>query len=428
MSGVYRLYRHHSHIQRARYVPSAAAAVATSLSVRTWAATLAAIHAASVVPRQSVAVRVAVQRRRQRIAVLVGVRAPDPIYSTVFFAVLPRSVLTAHARLVLTTAAGATLVVPVADAAPTWAVDDIGTFSGFTSVDHYLGTGLDPEDARGWGNLSIRFDHPTLGPWAGDVLVMNRGGSEVEIVGQNALGRLQERRTVPLFRPIAGSAGQLIYRAVVEAASDDAPLFASVRVDADGPMLTAEWRDDEVWQFVRRIAEDGGMRVWCDEDRNLVVRRRVGRDLRGTVRLTRGTQVLDVRAPVDKATIANDLVGVTRERDWERSARVRIEDLPSIGTWGRRQSAAAYPGTTPGAIEFRVRSDLSRLSRPSTPIEIDVADVERCWAGFREGDVLRLGARVLGVEQGMEVLTRRWSAGDGRLVATGTLVGLTEAA
>jgi hypothetical protein len=352
-----------------------------------------------------------------------------PFVVAAVFAVGERYHASLHSQLVVTGPGGTSPIqLPIREPAITWAVGNIPLLSGFITVDEFIQSGFDPLDAVGWMNKELYFEHTHLGRWSGLLQVVNRQQDRVEIVGEGWVSRLRTRTTVPIYHPVSGPGGLLAYRLLIDSATDDSHGFTSIEVDADGPILSAEWRSDNLYQALRRLCDESGLTFWCSEDQELTVRRRIGQDLTGSVRLAYGLQITSLRAAVDRTTVINDLTGVSEDGNFEQSSRVQVEDLASVYTYGRNQAVAQYPGTTRGSIEWRARSDLANFTHPSTPAEITVSNTDDCWASFREGDVVRVAAPVLGDDQAFEIYTRTWQPSTNELVCVGNLLSLEDLA
>lgn len=270
-----------------------------------------------------------------------------------------------------------------------WAVNEIGLLSGIAPTADLFATGL--RDIRG---KRLTYEHPTAGRWEGRITTPAWGPRTVEVVAESMASYLRRRRTARTARPDAAPAGALFARLMADLATDDPLPLGPAGTDGDGDPITVEWRAEDAWDVTRRLVEDGGMEFRVNDDREPEFRVRVGRDVSDAVLLADGAggAVVGEYAWVeDLWTVENDLLGIGGDDLFAAAAATAVEDGVAIRALGRFQGSRAYPDLGSGdAIEARLRQELARRKDGTSTVRLTTVDAGGVWAGFREGDSVRV--------------------------------------
>jgi hypothetical protein len=100
---------------------------------------------------------------------------------------------------------------------------------------------------------------------------------------------------------------------------------------------------------------------------------------------------------------------------------VRVENVESIGAVGRRQGSAGIAGGSHAAhIRARAFGMVNELSAQGVAVEMDVLNVDRCWAWFRDGDLICVLLPSISVRLTVRVMAR--SLDDGVVMGVAGIV------
>lgn len=282
--------------------------------------------------------------------------------------------------------------VPAASIAASWRVSGEGRLSFHIPANVAHRFGFDDLNGR-W----VRWEHPLMGLWGGVVLVKNIDiGRSVECSCASLVRHLSGRRLPRKSTPATGSPGTLFLRAINAVANNDAAIpFDDVQADEDGLALTSDWRGNDLGREVENLARQGDCEydATLQEDNRMTLefRRQIGRDQRGRVLLAEGYQIADGQIRESIEDMANDVLGVAADRDWDKSAGGIVLNPDSIDTYGRRQVTIRYVGVTQRAgFEPLARRDLKTLSAPAIPLSVTMPDTEPQLRDILQGDTIRL--------------------------------------
>ena len=280
----------------------------------------------------------------------------------------------------------------VASVGASWRLNAPGILSATMAADTaWL---LDVADFNG---LWVRWDHSMMGPWGGRVTDtrVNFDTGTVELSCESFLTTLKNRRTRKSERTVNASPGSLVYRAFGDVSSNDLP-FDSILCDTGGSPVTMQWRADDLYGVVTRLASTNGYQfdATLDPDEWTVdfqFRRQVGRDMTGSVILIEGYQIAGGTSVRSSASLVNDILAVDGDAAWDDVVTIPVVDPDSIQTYGRRQDTVRYYGlSTRESLYSRAKLDLETATDPVTPVSFKLSDREPQLADIRCGDTIRV--------------------------------------
>jgi hypothetical protein len=309
--------------------------------------------------------------------------------------------------------------VAVSDLSCGWAVSQVGMLSCFVTGTDARSSGITNPLGR-W----TRFEHPTAGPWAGRISAVTYRAGGIELTGETFHCLLKKRLTLRTYRQDTASAGDLWMRLLSDLTAYDEPLWLnSYGADGGGDPVAYEFRGDDAYEATQALADQGGMEWHVDEDRNAAMRMRIGSDLSATVHLEGGYHITDeYEVVLDLWAIANDLLGISGDSDYERSAFWSEADSASIKQYGRLQEPLILLGLADkSTIEPRVRMELARRAGAVGVFDLTLTDVDRCYSWFREGDSITVTVGDPALSFVGRVLTRDLTLNQNALRITGNV-------
>ncbi len=275
-----------------------------------------------------------------------------------------------------------------ADLSRGWAVSEAGILSGFAVSADVRGTLL--SDFRGkW----IACAGGQEGPWNGVITAAPLKPGGRDITAETHHCQLKSRLTPRSNHRDSAPAGALWVNMLSTLQFGEDPLwFASYGADEHTDPMPWEWRLEDAYEATLSLAQEGGMEWHVDADRNAAMRERVGSDLSATVHLVGKHHVVDYELPEDLWVVANEVVGVAGDADFERAQTVTVADPDSIATFGRRyQTALVAPNAVDrSTIEPLARAELNRRKDGHGPFDITIVNEGRVYSRFREGDSIRV--------------------------------------
>lgn len=241
--------------------------------------------------------------------------------------------------------------------------------------------------------------HGPTGPWAGYVedLSTDVASGVIELSCTDMSSLLDLMMTPRTYRLTSSSAGALIGRTIRDSGVDTGSWFTRLIIDEDGPPVTVEARGEQTGNVVRTLANGAGGQwfVEIEEDKALTFTYQANPlDMRGSILLVEGHNVLDGSVRPSIANLINDLLGVANDRDWQRAGAARVTNLKSVRLYDRRRAAKRYPGHTHKAsLESRARADLAALSVPSGPVSLEISAQSRIVTDLRIGQLVRFWSK-----------------------------------
>lgn len=271
-----------------------------------------------------------------------------------------------------------------------WPVNGIGRFSGLIPAAVAWDQGISD-----YTDLWLRWRSPSGRLWGGIVRdVVVRLGTTVELSASSFLDELNYLTTRPVYRQAMATAGALIKRAIIDTPGKFA-IFDELDTDDVGPLLTAEWRVDRLYQVVQRLADSGNLQyrdeLNDDWSRSLRARARVGEDKSADILLIEGRHFGTGSAAKSVKAIANSIYAKSADRDWEDAPGTTVMDLDSYAARGLRQTARRYYGLhSISGLAARARAELVELARPQIPLSIEVRSDEPLLSEIDPGDTIRV--------------------------------------
>lgn len=311
--------------------------------------------------------------------------------------------------------------VPVASVTLSWGVSEIGLFSAVLA-------------SRDWNRLPwstplglwVYVEHETLSPWGGvieDATVDLFKGS-IELSAGSFATLMRKKRTSRSYRTQAAPAGSLWLRAMTDVQTDHDLDIDDAQADEGGNLFAVEWRGDDLFQFTDSLASSSNHEydVTVDSDRQIAAefREQVGRDMRGSVLLIEGRDVIDGTIALSSYDLVNDQLAVSADSDWERTDHVVVTDADSIDTYGRQQGIAAYDyATRRASLLPRAQEALVTLAQPAIPATLRVPATNGQLARFVQGDTIRVWSASANGMYDMRVISRALDADEGVVTIAG---------
>jgi hypothetical protein len=257
----------------------------------------------------------------------------------------------------------------------------------------------------------IRYDHKTLGVWAGQITECEAdlATGTLEIAATDFSSLLESRRLAKVYDVTSSTAGALFRRIIVDS-QREVDLYSWIRLggaDETGDPLDIELRGGTVLEAVEALESNSNEEWYVDENRNAYWTRRRGRNRTAAVQLVENIHVAGGRYTLALGPIKNDLLVVPANEAYASSESFVIDDDDSIKRYGRRQEQLTYTtGVTKASLLPVARRDLNRLKSLGDTIEFDVVnvalnDVSCAFESFREGDSIML--LLPGVNRNMQV-------------------------
>jgi hypothetical protein len=280
--------------------------------------------------------------------------------------------------------------VRVGNVSANWQINGIGRLSALVPIREAWRQGIDD-----YTDLELYWKHPTMGVWAGVVKMTRvRSGETLELSARSLVRKLRKSRVNRTYSQRRGSAGALVFRALQDG-NGERPLFDQIRVDDAGPLISVDWRADDRFTVVDRLAKASGQqyRVDLNDDwtSTFQFRQRVGEEKQGEILLAEGYNVADVEIVTNADDIENDILAVSADDDWADAAFTYVRDGKSIRDRGRQQGTRRYYGlNSPGALAERALVELKQYRTPTIAVTLTMSARSPLLAEIREGDRVRL--------------------------------------
>lgn len=280
--------------------------------------------------------------------------------------------------------------VRVGNISASWGINTIGRLSAMVPIREAWRQGIDD-----YNDLYVIWQHPVMGYWAGRIhTVRTRSGQVLEISADSLVSKLRKTTTRRTYFEQRASAGALIFRALQDN-GHERPLFDRIEFDDAGPMMSVEWRAEDRYQIVNRLAQAGNLQYRVDFSSRwrttFQVRQQVGEDKSGDILLAEGYNVADVEITTSTADIENKILAVSADDDWADAMFVRVGDGASIAEHGLRQGTRRYNGvTSPGVLAGLATAELKRTAQPSIAVRLRMTARDNVLKEIEEGDRVRL--------------------------------------
>lgn len=227
------------------------------------------------------------------------------------------------------------------------------------------------------------------GSWGGyvedDPIEIDTGLMEFACVDMTA--SLDRAITPRTYRQYTSSPGALIGRALRDSGQDEPLRIIRSSIDETGSPVTVEWRGENTGRVVQSLASTAGglLMVTTDEQRDVTLTyRTVPRDMRDSILLVEGREVVSGSIRPSISRQVNDILGVANDRDWQRATAARVIDAKSVRKYGRSRATRTYRGhTRASSIEPVARLELDSLARPSGPVSLVIPDRHPVLAELR---------------------------------------------
>lgn len=308
--------------------------------------------------------------------------------------------------------------VPAGEIVCSWAVSEAGSLSARVPFDAFTRAGI--ADPLGWW---VYYEHTTAGTWGGVVTDLSYDllDGTVEVAATDFAALTMARRTARNYQTVTAPAGSLALRAIADVNRGDPSFLASWEADETGDMVRIDWRGDELYTVLRRLADASGQEWTIDADRNFRWRVRVG-TLRNDVQLTHPFTIVGGTVERSLEPVVNDLLAVAGNRSYRNAASRAYENTTSIQQFGRREGTRIYPNLRSIlSLDARAQRDVTALGTPPLVATLEVADLGGIWASIREGDIVWVLLPFAGVQKRMRVLARALDVERGVMELAGPL-------
>ena len=272
----------------------------------------------------------------------------------------------------------------------------------------------------------VLWVHPLMGAWGGrveDVAVSFSRGT-LEISCSSFAAAMKKRRTAKRYGQASGPPGSLVLRAMTDLSVRDLP-FTTRKADTSGNPVSVQWRGDDLYSLVSRLANHGDMQfdVTVDPDTLTIdfeFRAQTGSDKSGSVCLIEGYQIADGSIVTSSARRVNDILAVSGEQPWDSATSAAVLDGPSIRDHGRYQETRTYYGfSSPSALANRARVELQTLKNSQIPMSLRLSDRDPQLADFIQGDTIRVVSHSMNAEYLLSVTGRAVNASTGVVTIVG---------
>lgn len=309
--------------------------------------------------------------------------------------------------------------VPVNGAARSWAIGTAGTLSAEAVSADLVRLGLNDE-LRGH-RITVLDDD--AGTWGGIVTNTQAASSGTTEIAAEDWGALFSARRLPKrLRPLYGPAGAIALVAITETTRQYGTPITERTADDIGLPVSFAMDGGDLRPALDSMANQTGQEWWIDPDTLAFHWGIKGSDLTGTVQLVEGRHIADWRAPTELDAVINDLEAFPTNDRFQRMQTVHVENAASIAAVGRRQGSAGIDGGSHGThIRNRAIGLVNDLSALGLSVELDLVNVDKCFAWFREGDTICVLLHSASVQMSVRVLARSL-ADDGTMSVSGDVV------
>jgi hypothetical protein len=303
----------------------------------------------------------------------------------------------------------------------TWAVNDTGSFSGECRSSDLVALGRLPDPGRPWLSWAA-------GPfaWGGPLTAVNDdlGSGTTEVVGRAWDWLLDGRRAPKAGQQGGASAGAVLARAIADRNRGSDPLGLTVVADQTGPAFPRNARGEDLRALLQQAARDGLVEYRIDHaTRTLEIRRRVGRDRAHEVVLTWGRQVVGGRRGLDRESIVTELLAVPAIEPYARTRSVSVRDEAAVAAHGLRQRTVVFPAAVSRAtLRPLAEAALGQLSGHGGTLQLDLANVGRCFEAFTEGDTVTVVLPPINLRARLRVMVRAYDTESGLLTVSGDIL------
>lgn len=311
-------------------------------------------------------------------------------------------------------------VLDVAGVSASWQVSGQTALSCEAETDTLLHT-FQTIDLRGkW----LRWDHGTLGTWAGQItdVEADYGAGTTEIAATDFSSLLDSRRIDKVYDVTASPAGGLAKRVVIDAAREAGGYtwIQNIFADQTGDQITLQLRGGKVSDALQTIADRSMDEWWVDAQRQLWWQRRRGGNKTGSVQVVEGRHIVNHRYSLALGPIVNDLLAVPADERYAKSQAFVIDDDASIQRFGRRQDQRTYSSmVTESTIRPLALKDLTKLKALGDTIQFDLVNIDGCFSWFGDGDSIMLLLPSVGRSMQVRVLARSYDTDAAVLTVSG---------
>lgn len=320
-------------------------------------------------------------------------------------------------------------LIPITPPSMSWRTDGPGSFE--CTVDNRM---LMKHGLKVIGTTSplkgrwLWWEHPTAGAWGGVITATDSGKWQTRITAEQFAVLLRKRRTNVNYGSMSMSPGSLALIFMTGAERNgDSYMLTSWTAEECGSALEMQPRGgdlcDDILPQLAAFGYQWRVKATTMTERAFEFRSRVGSDKRGSVLLSDGRHIVDVNSTGDLWTVANSIVGVAGDSDFQTANGYQLDDDRAIRTMGRRYEATvAYTGVvTRSTIVPLVKKDLYDRRFPREVYTADVVDEDSIWSQFREGDIISIASASLNYQGPMDVDMRSLDMSNSVLTIAGKL-------
>jgi hypothetical protein len=309
------------------------------------------------------------------------------------------------------------IVIEAAEVSPSWELNQQSTLIADCALSDLTANFQPLSILEG---MWISWYGAALGVWTGKVASISadplNGAGQLNCVDHS--GNL-DKRLIPgkTNLVLTGYAGGLADVLCKYAEMDDTLWLNSVDYEDAGDILSIQPTGQDLLATLRQNAQDADQEFRVDENRNLIWRQRLGRDLRRSVQLNAGVEIASYTPSWDASNVINDLTMVPAKENYAARYARRTVDQDSVDALGRRQERSTTGrAIRPAALRAIGKRRVDRLAAQGRTISLDVVNVNECFASFREGDRIRLVLAGVNLACDARILQRSYTLSDGILL------------
>lgn len=278
----------------------------------------------------------------------------------------------------------------VAGCSTGWVVNAAGTFSGFLPVTQAWKQGISD-----YTDYWLKYRAKSGRIFGGVVReTAIRMGQTVELSATSFVDELKNINTFPDYDQGSAPAGTQIRRALTDAPGERA-IFDEIKADDAGLLLTNDWKSDNLYQIVDRVARTANLqytdKTGADWRRTLYVGESVGEDKTGSILLIEGKHFGSGDLVISARNLKNKILAKSADSDWKDAPGVIVLDTDSVELRGARETTVRYYGVhSVSGLTSRARADLVTASVVQIPLSFAVPSGLPELAEIEQGDTIRV--------------------------------------
>lgn len=279
--------------------------------------------------------------------------------------------------------------IPVNQLRCSWGLGRSGTLSTDVLSSTLVRQRLNGELVGHW----IDYLDDDAGRWFGQITNVQPLGDGTTEIGAEDMSSLLAGRLLPrIDHEITGPAGVVARQLYGHATREYKVPITELDIAEYGPNMTAQLDGSDLLSKFDGLARDADQDWWIEKSDAGVMSLHWGyhgTDLSGSVQLCAPRHVCDYRKPRSIDPIVNVLTAYPLDAENQQLQTIVVTNPESIADVGVIQgSAAIESGTTGASIRPEAQGLVDRMAGLGHALEMQVMNIDRCWAWFREGDTI----------------------------------------